>query len=480
MPENQTRPILLLLTSHWLGMLGTALVTLAGMSWLFALLANVRGHVANPYIGLVLFVGIPIIFFAGLVLIPIGIFLGKRRVSAGLAVLPDRQTAWRRAGIFFAVMTMANLAIGSQLSYRAVEHLDTVQFCGQTCHVMKPEFTAHLLAPHEQVTCGECHVAPGATGWFEAKMAGTHQLLDVALNAYPRPIKSALESNRLVSSVDTCERCHDRELFVGSQLRILTKYKDDESNGRTQTVLMMNVGGGRFGGIHGAHMGPGVHIRYAAQDSKRQTIPWVEYRNSSSNETRAYLASDAKPEAVKSLPVFEMQCADCHNRAAHSFESPERAIDESIATGRIAADLPSVKKTGLELVKAEYQTDDEAGQKIPAGLASFYRQKYPDLAAKRGADVQAAGEALLAIYRNNVFPDLKVTWGTYPNNLGHVDSPGCFRCHDDSHATADKKTIAQDCNACHQALAVEEASPDILKTLGIADALVKQEKRGRN
>jgi hypothetical protein len=92
-------------------------------------------------------------------------------------------------------------------------------------------------------------------------------------------------------------------------------------------------------------------------------------------------------------------------------------------------------------------------------------QKYPDVAGKQTPAIQAAGEALAAIYQRNVFPDLKVAWGTYPNNLGHTDDPGCFRCHDEAHLAADKKTITQDCNACHQAVAMDEASPDILKTL---------------
>jgi len=130
-------------------MTGVALVTLAGFSWIFVLPASLRGRVENPYIGLLVFIAIPAVFFAGLILIPIGIALGNRRVTQQLATLPDRRTALRRAGIFFAVMTAANVVIGSQLSYRAVEHMDTVQFCGQSCHVMKPEFTAHLQPPHQ-------------------------------------------------------------------------------------------------------------------------------------------------------------------------------------------------------------------------------------------------------------------------------------------------------------------------------------------
>ena len=221
-----------------------------------------------------------------------------------------------------------------------------------------------------------------------------------------------------------------------------------------------------------------MHIRYAAADKKRQTIPWVEYRNTETGVTRTYLAGDAKPGSVSSLPTFEMQCVDCHNRAAHSFELPDRAVDEAMARGEIPVGLPFVKKTALELLKASYSSDDEAAQKIPAGLSAFYQGEISGASqARRAADIQAAGQALLAIYRHNVFPDLKVTWGTYPNNLGHIDDPGCFRCHDDSHATPDKKTITQDCSACHQALAVEETSPEILKTLGVAERFPEFEKK---
>jgi len=469
MADPQKQPIIVLLTSHWITMAGVALVTLAGFSWLFVLPANLRGNVGNPYIGLLVFIAIPILFFAGLALIPIGIALGRRRAAAGFVAAPDRRAVWRRAGIFFAIMTLANVVIGSQLTYRAVEHMETVQFCGQSCHVMKPEFTAHLLAPHQAVACVECHVAPGASGWVQSKISGTRQLRDVVLNAYSRPIESAMESNRLVPSADTCEQCHAREKFIGPRLYIHSEFKDDAANTRMETVLMMRVGGGTLGGIHGAHMGPGVRIRYAAADKKRQTIPWVEYTNTEANVTRTYLASGTKTDAVSSLPTFEMQCVDCHNRAAHSFDLPERAVDRALARGRISADLPFVKKTGMELLKATYASQDDAAQKIPSALSAFYQQNYGDIWAKRSNDIQLAGQALEGIYQSNVFPDLKVTWGTYPNNLGHMDDPGCFRCHDDSHATPEAKTIPQDCSTCHEMLATEETSPAILKTLGLGD-----------
>jgi hypothetical protein len=472
MNDPQKRPILILLASHWISMLGVALVTLAGFSWLLLLPTSLRGQVHDPYIGLLLFIAIPIVFFVGLGLIPIGVILAKRRIATTMDALLDRRTAFRRTVIFFVVMTVTNVLIGSQLSYRAVQQMDTVQFCGQSCHVMKPEFTAHRIAPHDGVACTSCHVAPGANGWLHAKMNGTSQLMGVIFNTYPRPIESAMENNKLVSSADTCEQCHSRERVVGSRLRVITKYAVDELNSRTETVLMMQIGGGASGGIHGAHMGASVHIRYAVTDKKRQTIPWVEYRNG--GVTRTYLSADARAEG---LPTFEMQCVDCHNRAAHSFEQADRAMDLALGSGEIAVGLPFVKKTALELLKADYKSGGEAAEKIPAGLARFYGERYPDLARQRSGDVQAAARAISEIYARNVFPDLKVGWGTYPNNLGHVDSPGCFRCHDEGHATADKKTIPQDCETCHHSLAVEEMAPEVLKTLGLDEMIAKAQKQ---
>jgi nitrate/TMAO reductase-like tetraheme cytochrome c subunit len=448
------RPILVLLTSSWISMLGAALVTLAGFSWLFVLPLNIRGGgVSNPYIGLLVFIAIPIVFFAGLILIPIGIALARRKVTANLDEIENRRVAWRRVGIFFGVMTVANVVIASQLSYRAVEHMDTVQFCGQTCHVMKPEFTAHAaVPPHQAVACASCHIAPGASGWFKAKMAGTNQLFAVMFNTFPRPIESAMENNKLVSSAETCEQCHERDEPIAPRLRVIPSYKDDEPNTRTTTVLLM-----RIAAIHAAHLGPGIRIRYSAADKKRQTIPAVEYAQNGASRT--YLASGSTADSVRSLPVFEMQCVDCHNRASHAFEQADRAVNQAMAAGQISASLPFVKKESVELLKAG------DAERIPAALGAFYLQNHPDAAAKQGAAIQAAGQTLAAIYERNVFSDLKVTWGTYPNNLGHTDDPGCFRCHDEAHLTPDKKSISQDCGLCHQPVAMDEASPDILKTL---------------
>lgn len=478
MNSTSKSPAWFLLTRHWLSQLGLGLVATALISWLFVLPQQIRGHADNPYVGIVVFLVLPAIFFTGLLLIPVGVYLSKRQIRAGLAEETfDRRTALQRIAWFFGATTLLNILFGTQVTYRAVKHMETPQFCGGTCHTMNPELAAYRNSPHSRVECVECHVAPGAAGWISSKTSGIRQLVETVLNTYPRPIPSALESNRLVPASETCETCHWPQKFGGVRLRMFSKYADDEANTRSQTVLLMLVGGNRLSGIHGAHFGPGVHIRFAAADAKRQTIPWIEYRNTETGEVRHFVTPESPPDSSKALSQFEMECVDCHNRPTHAFNLPEQAMDTALALGDLPVTLPYIKKKGLELLKVNYATSTEAAAKLPTALASFYQQNYPELYANRSEDIHQAGRAVLAIYDRNVFPDLKVTWGTYPNNLGHTDSPGCFRCHDGSHTAENGKTISQDCNACHEPLAMDEAAPEILKTLGISERISSLQKQ---
>ena len=137
------------------------------------------------------------------------------------------------------------------------------------------------------------------------------------------------------------------------------------------------------------------------------------------------------------------------------------------AAGAISAELPFAKKKSMEILKAPSATRAEAAARIPAAFEKFYRETYPEIYGAKRAEVERSAAAVLAIFNRNIFPEMKVTWGAYPNNIGHNDFPGCFRCHDDQHASAAGVKVTQDCNACHNLLAMEEASPKILSDLGI-------------
>jgi hypothetical protein len=455
------------LSNNPISLVGVVFVTTASVLWLFLLPVFLRGQVPHPYMGILLFLMLPGLFFGGLVLIPLGIWLRYRRERRKGPVAWTEPARWnmadvRRIAAFVGVTTIANLVIGSQLSYRAVAYMDSVTFCGLTCHkIMIPEFTAYQQSPHSRVDCVNCHIGPGASWFVKSKLSGVNQVFNYVLNTYPRPIPVPVESLR--PARETCEACHWPERFSGDRLRVLTGFGDDDKNSPTKTVLLMHVGGGNGGiGIHGRHVGVGVQIEYAS-DPSRQNIAWVRHTGADGKVTE-YRSADAKPGVENKLEHRVMDCIDCHNRPSHNYELPERAVNEAMAKGLIPQSLPFIHKAGLEIIKRPWKSKEEALSGIPVAVAGYYKQNYPDAAA---ADVKRAGEALALVWDRNVYPELRINWGTYPNNLGHVDFPGCFRCHDGSHTSASGDTISQDCETCHHVLAVEEPAPKILSDLGV-------------
>jgi hypothetical protein len=270
---------------------------------------------------------------------------------------------------------------------------------------------------------------------------------------------------------ETCEQCHWPQKYGEDRLKVIPKYASDENNTLTKTVLLMKIGGGNKGiGIHGTHLGPGVTIRYRHSDEARQTIPWVRYDND--GKVTDYVSSDAKGDVSK-MDERVMDCMDCHNRPAHSYDLPERGVDKAMNSGSISPSLPFAKKKAVEILKVPYLSREEAAEKIPAAFEKFYRESYPAIWAQRQADVTTAANGVLAVYDRNIFPEMKVTWGAYPMNIGHEDFPGCFRCHDGSHSSKSGLSITQDCNACHNLLAQDEANPKVLTDLGV------EEKKGQ-
>jgi hypothetical protein len=468
------------LSKNWISRIGVIVVTTATVLWLFLLPASFRGEFRHPYLGILAYLILPALFFLGLFLIPAGIFLHIRterregRYPVHYNPLTLQTPELRQLAMFIGITTLVNIAIGSQLTYRAITYMDSVAFCGQTCHtVMQPEYAAYQNSAHSRVECVACHIGPGASWFVQSKLSGIGQVFAVTFNTYPRPIPTPVRNLR--PARETCEACHWPQKFGGDRLRIIDKYADDETNTLTKTVLLMRIGGGKgHPGIHGAHLGPGISIDYSPSDESRQTIPRVEYRNAATGSSAVYTAADAKPEALKSLTVRQMDCMDCHNRPTHTLQLPERAVDNAMTLGDISPTLPFIKKTAVAVLRKDYRSQSEAAVAIPAAIDKFYQSGSAAVYSARRADIERAGRAVLAIYDRNVFPNMRVTWGSYPNNLGHMDFPGCFRCHDGNHVAPDGKAVANDCNTCHQTLAMDEPSPKILSELGLANGTPAQ------
>ncbi|MGA2570398.1 MAG: NapC/NirT family cytochrome c [Terracidiphilus sp.] len=461
---------------------GGAITTGSGVTMISYWLAELSGHLSdNPYLGIIFFLILPFMFLLGLALIPVGVFLRRRKlrkagqIPAEFPRIDLNDRVFRHGLDIVLVATIVNFLVVATASYHGAEYMDSPQFCGRSCHVMTPEFTAYKISDHSHVACVECHIGTGAQAYFSAKVNGTKQLIEVTFHPmaglapkivpnYPTPIPSPVTSLRPARY--TCEGCHTPTRFDGDKLLVKSSFADDEANTESQTVLILHLGGvdslSHRTGIHGVHLG---HIEYITTDSTRTTIPWVERTNPDGSKT-AYIASalnGAQPQGDRRV----MDCIDCHNRAAHTFVTAGEAINSAMADGRISSSLPWIHKEGLELLKGDYTSQEEAAVEIPQQLEAFYRTQSPDVLAQKGDLVKQAGQELVTLYDQNVFPFMKVTWGTHPNHIGHQEYPGCFRCHDGDHAAKDSTSITQDCSACHNLLAVEEAKPKVLSDLGI-------------
>lgn len=467
---------LLGLARHPLTLTGAVLTTGSGLTMVgFWLLEVMQLRTVHPYAGIILFLILPVVFVIGLLLMPLGVVLERRkRRSQGAAdvraTLDPHDPRVRRAVVWFAGGTVLNVAILSIASYKGVEHMDSMDFCGQSCHtVMEPEYTTFLGSAHSRVGCTACHIGEGASWFVRSKLSGTRQLFAVAFGTYSRPIPSPVKHLR--PARETCESCHLPQRFTGDKLVVRTRFEPDEANTPLTTVLVLKIGGhGQRGlsGIHGRHIDDRSRISYVSTDGRRQVIPSVSYLDDA-GKTVEYVSTEVKatPEQLAKGEHRSMDCIDCHNRPTHVFELPERALDRALAEGRISRELPYVKKQATALLRADYPDKPSAARAIAEGLAGYYKKDYPKVYGDHRVAIESAVGEIQAIYARNIFPDMKVTWGVHPNNIGHEDFLGCFRCHDDNHKSADGRVISQDCEACHSILAQDENEPKILSDLGL-------------
>jgi len=467
--RNRVRPFLFY-GNNRISLIGGALTSASAMVLIGFWVIDVFGHSGseNPYLGIIIDLCLPGLFILGLLLIPVGIWFRQRRLHAAgqvPSVFPEidlHDPVFRHGIEYVVVATFINFVIVGTATYRGVAYMDTPSFCGQSCHVMRPEWTQYHVSSHADVPCTSCHIAPGLSGFVHAKVNGTKQLAMVVFQDYSRPI---LSGDKIPAASLTCLNCHNPKAPIGDKLLVETHFGDDQNSSMTSTIALLHVGGsdafGHLSGIHGAHMS---HIEYVPTDSTRQTIPWVSKTNDDGSISE-FVSTDAKAPPAGQRHV--MDCIDCHNRAAHSFDTAEQALNKDMAAGSPSASLPFIHKMGLALIKADYTSPEDADTAITAGLEDYYRTQYPSVWSGQRAQIDQAAKTLARIYSRNIFPFMKITWGTHPNNLGHNDYPGCFRCHDGSHTAKDGKSITNDCSVCHNLVAVDEAKPKLLADLGM-------------
>ena len=437
---------------NWLSLTGLVIVIGSLFSFFFLLLLDALAQFANPYVGILTYLVAPGFLMIGLLVALLGAFLRHRQIIRTAGPLPPlridltRPRDRRLFGFFLAggVLFLLVAALGSYQTYHFTE---SVNFCGQACHgVMKPEYVTYLHSPHAKVPCAECHIGKGANWYVRSKLSGTYQVYATLADKYPRPIPTPVKNLR--PAQETCEECHWPQKFVGNLERSYNYFLSDATNTPFTVRMLMNVGGGDpthgpVGGIHW-HMNVGNKVEYLASDDARQKIPYVRVTELAQGVVTEF-RTPKFTNTVDEASLRTMDCMDCHNRPAHRYQTPNTAVNLAMFLGKIDRGLPLVKSNALHVLTQSYTNETQALQTIATTLS----HRYPN-----DPRIRSAIGAVQEIYTNNFFPEMKASWKTYPDNIGHKDWPGCFRCHDGLHKTADgKRSIkANDCNACHTIL----------------------------
>jgi hypothetical protein len=452
------------LVRNTISLIGTALAAASVTLFITLFIIQGIGLEGGAYLGILTFIVLPLLFVIGLILIPIGINRENklRAVEQGheshFPVLDLNSEKVRKGAIVFVALTLFNIVVLAAATFEAVEFMDSNVFCGTVCHtVMQPEYTAHQRSPHARVKCADCHIGPGAEWFVKAKISGSWQMIAVALDLYPTPIPTPIENLR--PARETCEQCHWPTKHVGDLLRVKSVFQDDEPNSEFKTAVLLKVGGiaGReMTGIHW-HVSPDVEIRYQS-DQKREKIYELEMTDADGNVT-VYKSNEEPPPDANHERI--MDCVDCHNRPTHRYDLPNDAVNAAMGEGLIDKSLPYIKRESMRVLTAGYASHEAAESQIEMEINNFYREQYPDIAAQKAPQLTNAVAQLNEIYTSNVFPAMKVDWGTYPDHSRH---DGCFRCHGRL-KTEEGKTIPRNCGYCHSVLSWEEEDPEILRTI---------------
>ncbi|MFC2133012.1 NapC/NirT family cytochrome c [Bacteroidota bacterium] len=465
-------------THNWTSLIGATIALISLFMIIFLFAVSIFLEQGRSYIGLVVYIILPAFLVLGLVLIPVGMYFktkkDKRENITGEAGWPNinlNDLRHRNAFIVFSIGTTIFLFLSAFGSYEAFHYTESVEFCGEVCHnVMKPEFVAYQNSPHARVSCVACHVGEGADWYVRSKMSGLYQVYAVMADVYPRPIPTPISNLR--PARETCQECHWPEKFYSRKLRHEKHFLPDEENTEWDIYMTMKIGASHSGeglseGIHW-HINPDIKIEYAATDEKRQNIPWVKYTNLKTGNVTIYEDQDEPLEegALDTLEIRTMDCMDCHNRPSHSYQPPAFFVNNAMAGGTIPKQLPEFKSLAMEIAAEEFETTDGSMTAIRDMITEFYEDNYPEV------DNELVEQAITGFqqeYHKNIFPEMKVRWDAYPNNIGHVEFNGCFRCHNDIHMNEAEEVISKDCNLCHEITA--QGPVDKLEVVGINESL---------
>jgi hypothetical protein len=347
-----------------------------------------------------------------------------------------------------------------------LDYSNSPHFCGYTCHTMPPQNATYLISPHANVYCTECHIGRSVLGTQLArKTEDLYEVYSMVFHTYTFPI----QASRSRPARETCEKCHQPEAFQGNKLLTINHFLTDQNNSPLSTYLVMKTGGGAK--LQG--LGLGIHwhiinkVEYYSTDPLSQTIPFVRVHNDDGTTTD-YIDTESNIDSAKidQSQLKTVDCITCHNRVTHNFAVPADSVDAAMSRDLISPKIPDIRNKAVEVLTVSYGSQELAMNGI-AGLENYYTQYYSDFYASNQDLIKSAITELQGIYNQTVFLDQKVDWTTHPNNLGHINSPGCFRCHDGKHLNSQQQAIRLECNLCHS-IPVVATSQDFVARIEIS------------
>jgi len=460
-PTPRPGPGPVALYRNWISFAGTGIAAVG--LFVFVVLTAYHtiggGALAEPYGDLVIFFGPPMLVIAGVAVVLIGMYVQwirwRMHKPLSFARYPkwDLNVARERKALLVVAIGAALLSVPAVYGgYQAYLYTDAVPFCGAVCHSMTPEYVTYKLSPHARVACAQCHVGPGATGYIESKVRGVEELVETMQDRYPRPIPVPVVSLRPIRG--NCEQCHWPANFFGATLVRNVHFLADEQNTRWEIDMAVLVGGGAPVGRSdlGIHWHVASKVEYVAADPERQNITWVRAVDPKTGQANVYTSQPQSSTAAPAGEIRTMDCVDCHNRPSHILQSPDRSVDVALADGRLDASLPFIKQQGVAALTAAYGDRHQAMQGIDSALRGYYQKTYPQVYTSKRQAITAAVVYLQGTYNRYFFPGMKVRWDTCSVNEGHLQFPGCFRCHDGQHKSLGGKAIRSDCGDCHKIL----------------------------
>jgi nitrate/TMAO reductase-like tetraheme cytochrome c subunit/mono/diheme cytochrome c family protein len=359
---------------------------------------------------------------------------------------PSGSSLWLRMLPYLAVLVIVvGIVVGVAYAW---QYTNSPSFCGTTCHTMPPEYAAYQLSPHSQVKCVECHI--GRDFILSQVWRKTGHLRLVFLTVF-KTYEYPIYAKGMRPAPQICEKCHSPAKFSNDSLISIKHYQADENNTPYTIDLIMHTGGGtkREGLGYGIHWHIENKVQFVSTDSLDQNIPYIRVtKYDGTVEEYVDVTMNFDTSTVDKSSLKTMDCITCHNRVTHTVPYPDQSVDSSLARGVISTDIPYIRREGVAVLNRVYRTQAEAFAEI-AKLDVYYRDFYPDFYATGAAKVKDAIAELQRIYSVSVFADQDIDWTTHPNNVGHINSAGCFRCHDGKHLNANNQAIRLECNLCH-------------------------------